>query len=224
MHLKKTYTFMLIYILNVVLLHAKEDFSIYVKLKDYNITDISQLISTDPEKDMGKFYYLPIDISLVNNTNKRKHLEMGGICEGLRPWGIKGYLRFTIKAAKCRSIAPPYEIWLKPKEAYSKTFHLVFPLDYLNKKIYFSIGFTEFSRTIGAHAFKEIATYWSKRIIINKNAKAAKDIIMYQLSSSNTETQDVPIIKKNLSIKDIPLKERELMEKSGSQKIQGYEF
>jgi len=125
MHLKKRYTFVLICIFNVMFLHAQEDFSVYVKLKDYNITNISQVIPTDLERDMDKGYYLPITVSLVNNTNKRKHLNIGGgICANLKPWKIRGHLRFTIRKIRCKKTMYSYKIWLKPKEVYTTTHHL----------------------------------------------------------------------------------------------------
>jgi len=172
MHLKKIYTLILISILNVVLLYAQEDLSVSISLKDKNITTVSQLIPTDPKymHDIDKGYYLPVTISLVNNTNIIKNIELGATCSGYSPWEIEGDLYFVRKEIHCIKNLASHIVPLKPTESYKKIFRLFFPVNYLNRKLSFKIGFTETLYSyLDKPAYDKLnETYWSDTIIINE--------------------------------------------------------
>ena len=221
MYSNKIYTFILIAILNLTFVYGKEDLSVYVKLKDYNITNASQLIPTDPKymHDIDKGYYLLVTVSLVNNTNKIKKIELGATCAGYNPWKIEGDLHFVAREIHCRKNLASHYVTLKPKKSYNRKFRLFFPISYLNRKVHFKIGFTEtlYLRSDKLSYHKPIATYWSKRIVINENAEAAKLIVKNRPSHTKIGRGEVTIIKENILMKDIPLNVRELMKKDGAQ-------
>ena len=159
------------FIWSIVLLQAKEDFSVYVELKDRNITSLSQLVPINTKNSYDTGYYLPIKVSYVNNTDTIQHLNIGGLCYGINSWEIKGDLRFIRKKIVCKKrLQGGREIILQPKESIEDTHQLLFPKSYLYKKVRFKIGF---KKIIGDsfHDYKHIVTYWSDWVVINPDAE-----------------------------------------------------
>jgi len=161
----RKYIFMLI--LSMVLLQAKEDFSVHVELKDRNITSLSQLMPANAKSYQDTGYYLPIKVSYINNTDTIQHLNIGGTCYGISSWEVKGDLRFIRKKIVCKKrLQGGRKIILQPKESVEETRQLLFPKSYLDKRVRFKIGF---KKIIGHsfHNYKHIVTYWSEWIVVN---------------------------------------------------------
>jgi len=157
-------------VVSISSLQAKEEFSVYVDQEDKNITLLSQLMPTNSKQYFDAGYYLPIEVSYVNYTNKVQHLRIGGTCYTLNPWEVKGDLRFIRKHSNCLKRIHSRLITLQPKEKLNKTLELLFPKKYLKKRVSFKVGFKE---VIGKHfdGYKHVATYWSETIIINETAE-----------------------------------------------------
>ena len=165
-------------IFGMVLLQAKEDFSVHVKLTDKNITSLSQLILAESKHYYDTGYYLPIKVSYVNNTDTIQHLLIGWYCSSIKSWEVKGNLQFIEEKIPCKKTTYGRSIILQPKERLKRTLKLLFPQNYLNKSVRFKIGFKKIiwnrvneNQSSMDAGFKHIITYWSKWVVINANAQ-----------------------------------------------------
>jgi len=214
--------------LNIIPLQAQEDLSVNVVLKDRNIT-IEKLKSSKIYFN-GAYhegYSFIVNVSIVNNTTKIKHLEFHNMC-GYHTWKTEGdaYIR---RIAKClKNIELP--ITLHSKESFDTHLPLWFPEVYLNKKLSFKIGFNEWLKG-SFEEYKYIKTYWSETITINEKAEDVskiKNLLDVEVPSkgknakavsSSKGTGGVTIIKTDLTAEDIPQNVKNLMIRSGARNL-----
>ena len=228
MYLKKTYIFLFIALLNIILLQAQEDLSVNVVLEDRNIT-IEKLKSSKIyfDRSYHEGYSFIVNISIVNKTTKIKHLKIHNMC-GYSTWKTEGdaYIR---RIAKC--LKNVYRnITLSPKESFDAHLPLWFPEVYLNKKLSFKIGFNEILRG-SFEKYKYIKTYWSETITINEKAEDVskiKNLLDVEVPSrgeksktvsTSSQTGGVSIIKTDLTADDIPQNVKNLMIRSGARNL-----